>query len=202
MGICTVSFGLLVWYDFDSLWCHFDTDHWKLDYTSVDWSTNSHTRERPLWNLLTELTTLRCLSTTAQGALIWYLFADIFWDDIREPSRKLLQYLELTQDVNHWYRFTESSYSGLRESYFWYIRTLPETPFDPIAQSDTIDSSIQLKAWEHAGLLFGAEAGFRLGVKEGPLPSPIIYQLSPGDLQTGPPELPDHWGSRYFRTED
>lgn len=94
-----------------------------------------------------------------------------------------MKYFEEKKDVANWYLFTDREWSGLSDYCFGYLRSLPDEPFDPIAQTDFIDPVIQLTAWEHAGLLFGAGWRVLLKVQSGPRPSPIIYQLKPGDLQ-------------------
>lgn len=98
------------------------------------------------------------------------------------PNRRLIEYLEEEKHNMNWYRFTEKRYRGIPEYLFSYIRSLSQTPFDPIAQSDFVDPDVLLEAFEVAGRLFGAETSVKLGVEPGPTPSPIIYQLGFGDL--------------------
>lgn len=90
--------------------------------------------------------------------------------DENDRGRTLMDHLKRKNNTVNWYYFGKQMTDPRLE----YIRTLSETPFDPIAQTDAIDAKIQQKAWEEPGVLFSTVPDVALIVREGAVPSPII----------------------------
>lgn len=98
-----------------------------------------------------------------------------------DPRWTLLEYLEDSENLDHWYRFTDEMDSELDECHMRFIRSLSPKPFDPIAQTDMIDPEVQLKVWERAGILASAPVSVHLKVEIGHTPPPLLVGLIPAE---------------------
>jgi hypothetical protein len=78
----------------------------------------------------------------------------------RVRMQSLLGYLAVAPEVD-WYKFQDGKVFGFSWTMFWYLRTLPSTPFDPQLNTDDVDAEVAQQVYEQVGLIAAAPAGDR-----------------------------------------
>jgi hypothetical protein len=78
----------------------------------------------------------------------------------RVRMQSLMGHLAVAPEVD-WYKFQDGKVFGFSWTMFWYLRTLPSTPFDPQLNTDDVDAEVAQQVYEQVGLITAAPAGDR-----------------------------------------